>query len=200
MWSQKSWSSGVSSGYSTTAFGSAGLASEESGETESSYNRATENTLTGLSGAEEPPGLSAGDVVSTVSIGSGGGGAGQGLIGGSVAASPEECSDQEILDVSPQQAYSPTDTDVQRDRSALKNCSVQVVLSSGTITSVSSSLWPSLFDLLESILENNPFFENSGIMLLVDETGTVSGPGVENDTVIELPDQSYSDCVIHIYF
>ena len=37
-------------------------------------------------------------------------------------------------------------------------------------------------------------------MLLIDEAGTVSGPGVEDSIVIELPDQSYLDCVIHIHF
>lgn len=203
-------STGVSSGYSTTAYGSGGLAGGQSGgetgEVGISSNRLTEGSSTEFSIADSPTLVSSGDVGSTVSTVTGGGGSGsvsidQSFCGGSVA-SPEECCDEEIFDVSMQTEYAEADADdlANRDRQSLKNCSVQVVLSSGTIASVSPSFWPSLFDLLESILENNPLFENSEIMLLVDETGAVTGPGIENDAVVELPDQSYSDCVIHIHF
>lgn len=189
-----------SGGYSATGYGSGGILEEETGETDAHETRIVDNTLVEFAVSDAPSGLSSGDAMNSATSGAAGGGRGvdHRMVGGSVAAMPEEYVEHEVLDVVAQSASA--DTDVNRDRTLLKNCSVQVVLSSGTIASVSSSLWPSLFDLLESILENNPLFENSDIMLFVDETGAVTGPGVENAIVLELPDQSYSDCVIHIHF
>ncbi len=191
-----------SSGYSATGYGSGGILEEETGETDAYETRIADNTLVEFAVSDAPAGISSSDTINSVTSGATGGGSSGGtdhrMVGGSVAAMPEEYVEHEVLDVVAQSASA--DTDVNRDRTLLKNCSVQVVLSSGTIASVSSSLWPSLFDLLESILENNPLFENSDIMLLIDEAGTVSGPGVEDSIVIELPDQSYLDCVIHIHF
>ncbi len=191
-----------SSGYSATGYGSGGPLEEETSDIDACQIQMADDALVEFTASDAPSGLSSGDAMNSVTSGAAGGGSSGGtdhrMVGGSVAAVPEECIEEEILDVTAQS--SSADTFVSRGRNLLKNSSVQVVLSSGTIASISSTLWPSLFDLLESVLESNPLFENSDIMLFVDETGVVSGPGVENGTVIELPDQSYSDCVIHIHF
>ena len=196
---------GSSGDYSVTGYGSGGFSGEEISETEIDLydDRIAEDAQSGLIASDEPSGVP-GEVNSVTSAVAGGGGAvaaaGHRLVGGSVttsAAAPEECVDQEILDVTEQPSSIYT---ANRDRSLLKDCSVQIVMSSGSIAFISSSLWPALFDLLESILENNPLYKDSEIMLLVDETGNVEGPGVEEGTVIEVPDQAYENCLIHIHF